>query len=572
MCTLSKRVLIYLQVDLSGSRVVSDNPVAVISGGDYTADMRGSNSDAVPKGMVMDQVPPLGELGTRYSLVSLPESPVDNLVKVVFTQSDTSRLDPKLSFQTNTLKQEGTKTEHYEYLSLAAGSATMLIYDERVLVMLLFPRDHTMAGVIVTPERGWGTDYYMVMPPAGTTLVLVAMSSETNSESECEKLSFRGGTRNISVDWSQSEDQKFYFSHLELEIYSIFKNISSACRFNGYLFYQGDLCACALGWYTPKEDSYESAVDDEHDVYLTLEKVTSSYTQLPDTIFPETSTSTPNIRKQQNVKPSNISDSSTGAFQHGEFYSTPEGMTTPSNTITSDAISEGALKTSLSWLIPKKDAFESVVDGENNVYLTTDKITSTYTKLLDMILPEIFIHAPKLLTLQNVKSSNITNSSTTRLQYDQFYSTPERMTTLSNTITPDSILEQNFTTSQNDFMNLNTSFLCPCQCQVKRGWHQISQRSRSELEEALEKQLKMKQSTLSYWRRRHTSATNIHQTAKCIGATLTVAVFSVTAVFLILIDLSTLFIRGRPVVPRAQRSVASKVHGKENNVFVSAIA
>ncbi|GFO13200.1 solute carrier organic anion transporter family member [Plakobranchus ocellatus] len=257
------------EIDMSGSRVSSNAPVALICGGDFTTVLRGSEQDTDPQGMVMDQPPPLAELGKKYTLVSFPDIEDETLVKVVYTKENTLRLNPSDPLDSGSedlkipLSQEGVRTNEYEYLLLSSGASTILTYDQSVLVMLMPPIHiqppspyYGTGGVILSPVTSWGTDYHMAMSQGQTTLVLMTQFWSV-SEFWFVHPDFSLNGRDIDIDWTLSEDSRFVFATLRTDDFPSFINISSSVNFGGYLFYMdpGKACVCSLGWHIKANDT-----------------------------------------------------------------------------------------------------------------------------------------------------------------------------------------------------------------------------------------------------------------------------------------------------------------------------
>ncbi len=79
-------IQIQSRTDLSGTHILSNNPIAVFSGNDWTG-VNTDNSGA--RGHLIEQMPPIETLGKEYYVVALPDRE-RNVIRVVATQANTN--------------------------------------------------------------------------------------------------------------------------------------------------------------------------------------------------------------------------------------------------------------------------------------------------------------------------------------------------------------------------------------------------------------------------------------------------------------------------------------------------
>ncbi|GFR92351.1 STARP antigen [Elysia marginata] len=625
------------EVDLSGSRVTSNVPVAVISGGDFTTMRETSAAEFDPQGMILDQTPPLEDLGYVHRLISPRGTRDDALVKVVYTEVDTHRnyppfLEEPFSVPETMDNQGRAKTDEYEYLKLAAGSAMTLAYSKPVLVMVMFPSsarmykniyDNAVAGVILTPERRWAHSYPIPMSKKETTLVLVSIKSSETSQAMCNNQEFYVGMETVELSWFISNDESFYFSFLESKYFDTFENVSSPCIFGGYLLYKtpGRFCACALGWQR-REDGENATANDQIDkLRFTTEKASKlGHIVTTESILQQMRTDGNEGQEQKLPTSTNSLNGNTEDDENTESYvALVLGRTVFPSILTTDrSVYDSPTKSQKDHniLLTDRSVHDSPTDRSDLDTQTTDR-SNLDTQTPDRSNLDTQTTDRSDLDTQTTDSSNLDTQTTDRSDLDtqttdrsdldtqttdrsdldtqktdrnvhDSSTNPQKDPEQQNDLSSGSHSVEEETTSFHYFTrqkethttsgmkrgeelfelstkhfdvsrstkSTNVSLLCPCQCQAKGRLHELS-KNRLKLEAALDEQiqmLKVKHSSLSKQRRRHTSAVNSEDSAWGIGATITTCAVVVVVVFLVLGDLCTLLARLKTTSPQAQLS------------------
>nr|KAG5711577.1 hypothetical protein BaRGS_016759 [Batillaria attramentaria] len=147
--------------DMSGTRVVSSQPVAVLSGGEVTS----AGDTSTTHDITLEFIPPTSSLGTQYILATNPTN-FAYTVKIVATQSGT-----RISVFGECLTT-GEDSDAWTLDYPADRQSTVLEASEPVLVALII-EDATSPGdvrmVVLVPTSHWSSTGYEVVKPFPTS-------------------------------------------------------------------------------------------------------------------------------------------------------------------------------------------------------------------------------------------------------------------------------------------------------------------------------------------------------------------------------------------------------------------